>query len=99
MRGQWDPIEQLSVGLQGKFVGDRFTNLVNTEKFNGYALWDLDARIKLDSLGLKDTYIQGNIRNLFDERYLGDISTNVTGTALGQPGYRRTYIVTLHVEY
>ena len=99
VRVQWDPIEMLSLGVQGKFVGDRWTNLVNTEKFNGYTLWDLDARVKLEQFGLKNTYLQGNIRNLFNERYLGDISTNLTGTALGQPGYNRTFILTLHVEY
>jgi iron complex outermembrane recepter protein len=99
VRVQWSPIENLSLGVQGKFVGDRWTNLVNTEKFGGYALWDLDARLSLDGFGLEKAYVQANIRNLFDERYLGDISTNLTGTALGQPGYRRTYIVTLRIEY
>ena len=99
LRVQWDPIEQLSLGVQGKFVGDRWTNLTNTEKFNGYTLWDVDARVKLDQFGLKNTYLQGNIRNLFDERYLGDITTNLQGAALAQPGYRRTFILTLHVEY
>ena len=99
VRAQIDPVEFLSLGVQGKFVGDRWTNLTNTEKFNGYALWDLDARVKLESFGLKNTYIQGNIRNLFDERYLGDIATNPSGTGLGTPGYRRTYSLTLHVEY
>ncbi|WP_068877803.1 MULTISPECIES: TonB-dependent receptor [unclassified Phenylobacterium] len=99
VRAQWDPIEAVSLGVQGKFVGDRWTNLTNTEKFNGYTLWDLDARLKLDQFGLKNTYLQGNIRNLFDERYLADITANLTGTGLGQPGYRRTFILTLHVEY
>jgi len=99
VRVQWDPIEMVSLGVQGKFVGDRWTNLVNTEKFNGYTLWDVDARLNLEQFGLKNTYLQGNIRNLFDERYLGDITANLTGTALGQPGYRRTFILTLHAEF
>jgi len=99
VRVQWDPTEILSFGVQGKFVGDRWTNLVNTEKFDGYSLWDLDARVKLDAFGMKNTYLQGNIRNLFDERYLGDISTNLTGAGQAQPGYRRTFIATLHVEF
>jgi iron complex outermembrane receptor protein len=99
VRVQWDPMDMLSLGVQGKFVGSRWTNLVNTERFNGYTLWDLDARLKLEQFGLKNTYLQGNVRNLFDERYLGDISSNLTGTAVAQPGYRRTFILTLHVEY
>ncbi|WP_312161018.1 TonB-dependent receptor [Phenylobacterium sp.] len=99
VRVAWDPVEDLRLGVQGKFVGDRWTNLVNTEKFPGYALWDLDVRWKLDRLGLEGTYLQANVQNLFDERYIGDIATNLTGTALGQPGYRRTFILTLHAEF
>lgn len=99
LRVQWDALEYLSVGAQGKFVGKRWTNLVNTERFPGYSLWDLDVRVSLDAVGLTNTYIQGNIRNLFDKRYLGDITTNLVGTALAQPGYRRTYIATLHAEF
>jgi iron complex outermembrane recepter protein len=101
VRARWDVTEAVSLGVQGKFVGDRWTNLVNTEKFPGYSLWDLDARVRLDRLGFgyDNTYVQLNVRNLFDERYLGDITTNLTGTALGQPGYRRAFIVTLHAEF
>lgn len=99
LRVQWDALEYLSLGLQGKYVGDRWTNLVNTEEFPNYSTWDFDTRLKLSFLGLEKSYLQGNIRNLFDERYLADISPNLTGTALGQPGYGRTYILSLHAEY
>ena len=99
LRIQWDAMEFLSFGIQGKFVGKRWTNLVNTEEFPGYSLWDLDARVSLDSFGLANTYIQGNIRNLFDKRFLADITANLTGTALAQPGYRRAFIATLHAEF
>jgi iron complex outermembrane receptor protein len=98
-RVQYDPTEYLSLGVQVKWVGDRWTNLVNTEKFRGYDLVDADVRFKLDQFGMENTYLQLNVRNLFDERYLGDISANLTGTALGQPGYRRTFILTLHAEF
>jgi iron complex outermembrane receptor protein len=99
VRVQWNPLDYLGLGLQGKYVGNRWTNLVNTEEFPDYKIWDLNARLKLDFVGLERTYIQGNIRNLFDVRYLADISPNLTGTALGQPGYGRTFILTLHAEY
>ncbi|MBL8770482.1 MAG: TonB-dependent receptor [Phenylobacterium sp.] len=104
-RVQYDPMDWLSLGAQVKWVGDRYTNLVNTEKFRGYQLVDFDVRFKLTSLpsmesvGLKDTYLQLNVRNAFNERYLGDITPNLTGTALGQPGYRRSFIATLHFEF
>jgi iron complex outermembrane receptor protein len=39
------------------------------------------------------------VRNAFDKRYLGDISANLTGTAVGQPGYRRTFVATIRAEF
>ena len=93
------PMEDLSVGISGKFTGDRFSNLTNTEKFNGYALWDLYARYKVEAFNMKSTYLQLNVKNLFDERYLGNIVTNVSGNGQGELGYGRAVIATLHVEY
>ena len=99
VRVTFDPIESVSLGVQGKFVGDRWSNLTNTEKFPGYTLWDLDARWKLDKFGMEGSYLQANVTNLFDERYLGDMVTNLTGNGQAQPGYRRTFILTLHAEF
>jgi iron complex outermembrane recepter protein len=99
VRVTYDPIEQVSVGVQGKFVGDRWSNLTNTEKFDGYALWDLDVRWKLDQFGLERTYIQANVNNLFDERFMGDMSVNLEGNGQAQPGYRRSFTITLHAEF
>jgi iron complex outermembrane receptor protein len=99
VRVQYDATEWLSVGAQTKWVGDRFTNLVNTERFRGYELVDFDARIKLSQSGLAKTHLQFNVRNAFDKRYLGDISANLTGTAVGQPGYRRTFVATFRAEF
>jgi len=94
----YDLTDNLSIGVQGKYVGERWTNLTNTEKTPSYTLWDLDARYMVGAFGLKNTYLQLNIKNLFDERYLGDITTNTNGNGQFQPGYRRTFIVTLHAE-
>jgi iron complex outermembrane receptor protein len=99
VRVDWDPIESLSLGVQGKFVDDRWTNLVNTEKAPGYTLWDAYARFRLDAFNLKNTYVQANVKNMFDERYLADITPNVQGAASFQPGYGRTFLATLHVEF
>jgi iron complex outermembrane recepter protein len=97
VRVDWDITDAISFGVQGKFVGDRWTNLTNTEKAPGYSLWDLDLRYKLDVL--KSTYLQLNVRNLFDEYYLGDITTNTNGNGQFQPGYPREFVVTLHAEF
>ncbi|MEO8115408.1 MAG: TonB-dependent receptor, partial [Phenylobacterium sp.] len=99
VRVDWDITEDLSAGVQGKFVGERWTNLTNTEKTRGYNLWDLDVRYKIRVFGNDNTYLQLNVRNLFDERYLGDITTNTSGTALFQPGYPREVIASLHAEF
>lgn len=99
VRVTYDPIESLSFGVQGKFVGDRWSNLTNTEKFDGYTLWDLDVRWKLDQFGLERTYIQANVNNLFDERFLGDMSVNLEGNGQAQPGFRRSFALTLHAEF
>ena len=98
-RVNWEPVEFLRLGAQVKHVGDRWSNLVNTEKFPGYTLVDADVRLLLDTWGLERTYIQLNMLNLFDERFLGDMSVNLTGTGLAQPGYRRSGTITLHYEF
>jgi iron complex outermembrane receptor protein len=102
-RVDWDITEAFSVGVQAKYVGERWTNLTNTEKAPGYALLDLDARYVLDSfldgVGMKNTYVQINVKNLSNEKYLGDLAVNPSGTGLGQPGYPRTASITLHAAF
>ncbi|SFJ73249.1 iron complex outermembrane recepter protein [Caulobacter sp. UNC279MFTsu5.1] len=98
-RVDWDITEALSLGVQAKYVGERWTNLTNTEKVPHYALLDLDARYTLDGFGLKGTYVQINVKNLANEKYLGDLAVNPSGTGLGQPGYPRTASITLHAAF
>ena len=98
VRVDWDITDALSIGVQAKYVGERWTNLTNTEKVPSYALLDLDARYKIEGLG-KDTYVQINVKNLTDEKYLGDLAVNPSGTGLGQPGYPRTASITLHAGF
>lgn len=95
----WDITEALSLGVNAKIVGERWTNLTNTEKAPGYSLVNMDVRYELDGLGLKDTYLQINARNLFNERYLGDLAVNPSGTGLGQPGAPRTFVATIHARF
>ncbi|WP_156390577.1 MULTISPECIES: TonB-dependent receptor [unclassified Caulobacter] len=103
VRVDWDITEAFSVGVQAKYVGERWTNLTNTEKAPSYALLDLDARYMLtnylEGLGMKNTYVQINVKNLSNEKYLGDLAVNPSGTGLGQPGYPRTASITLHAAF
>lgn len=79
-RLDWDPIENVHVGLQGKYVGERFATDVNDEVSPDYIVADLDVRYDLtDTFGLRGAYLQANVTNLFDEDYLGNISTGNNG--------------------
>ncbi|WP_332639031.1 TonB-dependent receptor [Brevundimonas sp.] len=75
-RADWDVTENLSVGLQAKYVGERFATDVNDEISDAYTVADLDVRYDLtDTFGIRGAYVQLNVNNLFDEEYLGNIST------------------------
>ena len=58
-------------------------------KLPGYTLVDLDARFSLEQWGLKKTFFQINVTNLFDKVYIGYSGTGLTSTAttayLGSP--------------
>ena len=104
-RGDWDVTEDLSVGLQAKYVGERFATDVNDEVSDSYVVADLDVRYDLtDRLGIRGAYVQLNINNLFDEEYLGNISTGnnalsyvattdprVPAATANRTGFARTY--------
>lgn len=74
-RAEWDVNDYFSIGLQAKYVGDRFSTDVNDQVSPSYTVADLDARLELGFLGLENSMIQLNIVNLFDEEYLGGISS------------------------
>lgn len=96
-RADWDLDENLSLGLQGKYVGKRFTTDLNDEAVPAYTTLDFDARYDLTSLtGLKDAFLQLNVTNLTDEVYAVNISSGtnaVTATLVdvnGAPAGTRT---------
>ncbi|HRL24923.1 MAG TPA: TonB-dependent receptor [Brevundimonas diminuta] len=86
-------------GLQGKYVGERMSNDINTEVAPDYTTFDLDVRYNLASLGAGGSYLQLNVINLLDEEYLGDISSSTTGTAQYQLGAPRTAMITLRASF
>ncbi len=79
-RADWDVTQDLSVGLQAKYVGERFATDINDEVSDSYVVADLDVRYDLtDTFGIRGAYVQVNVSNLFDEDYLGNISTGNNG--------------------
>ena len=73
----------LSVGLQGKYVGDRYATDVNDVKSPSYTLFDLNARYSFEDLGFKKTFFQLNVINLFNKFYFGNISTQISHGTIG----------------
>jgi len=92
-------IAGFTFGLQGKWVDERYTNAVNDEKTPAYTVWDLDVRYDLDGLGLKNSWVQLNVSNLFDEEYIGDIATDIVGNRFGGLGAPKTAQVTLRTAF
>jgi iron complex outermembrane receptor protein len=72
---RWEATEDLSLTFEGKHVGDRFSTDVNDEATPAYDLYKFSARYNLPFLGEEGSYIQVNVINLFDEEYLGNISS------------------------
>lgn len=64
-----------SLGAQAKYTGERWATDVNDQRTDSYVLVDLDARVELAGIGLDNAYIQLNVKNVFDEDYLGNISS------------------------
>ena len=87
-----------SVALQGKYVSERWTNLVNDEQTPEYTIFDLDARYDLDFIN-EGMFFQINVLNLFDEEYLGNISTDVSGNRSANLGSPRTASATLRMTF
>lgn len=81
LRADWQVTDAWSLGLQGKYVDERFSTDINDEVFPSYTVVDFDSRYDLtDTFGIRDAYVQFNVTNLFDEEYIGNISTGNNAT-------------------
>ena len=57
------------------FVGSRFATDNNDFKVPSYVLVDADISYDLTNIGWTGSYLKVNAFNLFNEKYLGNIST------------------------
>ncbi|MHB1246188.1 MAG: TonB-dependent receptor family protein [Sulfuriferula sp.] len=72
-------------GMNGKYVGKRYSTVDNTESAPGYEVFGLRAGYQTKNFhGLKDFKVQFNVDNLFDKSYLSSMNT---GTTAGNPTY------------
>lgn len=108
-RVEWSPIEQIQLGVDAKWVDDRFATDVNDEVAPGYTVVNADIRYDLPKImGVEGAFLQLNVINLFDEDYLGSISSRTNAIALPgssasaptyQPGAPRTVQVSLQARF
>lgn len=106
-RVDWDITEALSLGVQAKYTGDRFSTDVNDEIAPGYSRIDMSLRYDLPFA--KRSYVQLNVDNLFDEDHFGSISSRTNAVAIpggagaSAPTYHigapRTAQITLRTEF
>ncbi len=95
--------DDLTLALQGKYVGRRFATDVNDVKAPSYTTWNATLRYDLDQFGFvkQGSFLQLNVINLFDEYYYGNITTRTN--AAGNPAYNvgapRTVSVTLRTKF
>jgi len=99
-RVDWQATPDFNIGLQGKYVGRRFSTDINNAVFPSYTVFDLDARYDLtDTFGIKNAFIQLNVVNLFEERYQANISTGNSGLRTASEGAPRTAMITLGTTF
>jgi iron complex outermembrane receptor protein len=92
LRAQYNVTESLSVALQFKHVGNRYTTDVNDEETPAYDVFDMDVRYDLPWFNDKGAYVQLNVTNLFDEDYFGNISSGTNAKLI--PDVNTTAAVT-----
>lgn len=78
-------------GLEGKWVDKRYVTYVNDLSVPSYVTVDADVRWQLDWIR-KGTFLQLNVLNLFDEKYLGSINPVASNNG-SSPDYTETYAI------
>ncbi|HYI48511.1 MAG TPA: TonB-dependent receptor [Allosphingosinicella sp.] len=91
----------VTFGAQLKWVDSRFATDVNDISTDDYTVVDGDIRYDLGSIGLPESYLQFNVTNLFNERYFGNISTqlNAAGNPNFSTGSPRTFMFTVNLAW
>ena len=92
--GRWGVLN-----LSGRYVGQRYSNYVNTESVGGYAVWNAYVDLGGEAFEglLRNARLRFNVDNLFDRDYLGTINPVVSGPATYRPGPDRTWQVSLSI--
>ncbi len=89
-------------GTDFKFVGKRYSTHVNDEWAGAYATVDMDISYDLETLlGLPGSELKVNADNLFDRRYYGNISQQMTAAQVPQYmiGSGRSFQASLSLKF
>lgn len=104
-------IAGFQLGLQAKYVTERFTTDVNDDKSDDYTVVDADVSYALDRFGYPGVRVRANVSNLLDERYLGNINSQTNSapipssriTSFGTPtfslGAPRSFQISLQARF
>ncbi|MBB6252174.1 TonB-dependent receptor [Nitrospirillum iridis] len=101
-RVEYKPLDILSASLEGKYTGTRAATDVNDEWTTPFFVANFEARLDLpDAAGFRGTYLQFNVNNLFDRRYLNTISSSTTAANVPfyQVGSPRTFMGTIRTTF
>lgn len=74
----WDATPAWSATLEARYVGDRYANVENTQRFDPYTLWGASVSYKID----RHNTLTFRGRNLSDEIYFSSGSSQVR---IGEP--------------
>ncbi|MDP3635436.1 MAG: TonB-dependent receptor, partial [Phenylobacterium sp.] len=96
-----EPVEGAVINISARHISSRFTNFVNSEKTDGYTIYN--AYVDLgDGFGagpFEQIKARVNIDNILDEDYLGTVNTTTNTPASFRPGPRRTIQFTISAEF
>jgi iron complex outermembrane receptor protein len=111
-RASYDITAWWSVAASTKYVGRRNQSEDNNAFVPDYYTVNFDSSVKLDGLGLENSYLRFNVDNVFDKHYFGSVGnitcftpingaqtpgcTSLTYANLGSP---RTFSTSLTVRY
>lgn len=109
-RVEYKPIDILTAALDVKYTGERAASDINDEKTTPFTVMNFYSRLDLpDFFGFHGGYLQFNVNNLLDKRYLNTISsTNNSSFLAGAPGNGaakyyvgapRTFMGSIHAEF
>lgn len=98
----FEPVSWIVASVSIRHIGERFTNFTNTERVDANTL--VNAYVDFGGEDwtagpLRDLRLRVNVDNIFDEAYLGTISTTVNTNANFRPGSSRTFQVSLTAAF